>query len=579
MYWGVVEKIVSKRGKQIKKYAFFEEVWKVLEENSRLVIVRAPTGCGKTEAVTAPFFHGILSNSRDWFSLVYSLPSRALVTTMRQRLAKSLTSLGVAYATVTSNYGEPLTVSPFLEGDVAVSTYDTLIYTFYGVRCPSYHVLLPLSKIVGSLVVLDEVQLVQDTFWYSLSLLPAHLANLVDFGAHVVLMSATIPSVLVNEVEREVRGIAKLVEVISQDKPSRGKLEVEIKDGILPSNEELDRLVIENIVRHERLPALIVVNTVEKAVNIYKRLLALKRNGKIDKVEPFLLHSRLSLGERTRVEKLFEDEKAVGLLDKAIVVATQVIEAGLDIDVKYLLTELSPIDSLIQRLGRAARRNDGEAVIYLDPDGGKNVYPTILLERSLQTVKGSGADLSEAVSNVDVSQNLVDSVYTSDVVENLSESIKHLVKEVKNYIHQFPYKLYSTDARENLGELPLLRLGYEVLCLHISGASYKHLLELNSLVVETDEVRRNIVRISCRQLQPPPQCIVHEGGKLIVVKIDPEGENKGAKMVRLVPSIVKQGENLSRLVEKKDILFLLNPEFYEVHENRDLGVVKPWVRA
>jgi hypothetical protein len=32
-------------------------------------------------------------------------------------------------------------------------------------------------------------------------------------------------------------------------------------------------------------------------------------------------------------------------------------------------------------------------------------------------------------------------------------------------------------------------------------------------------------------------------------------------------------------VEKKDILFLLNPEFYEVYENRELGVVRPWVRV
>jgi len=579
MYWDVVEKIVSRRGKQVRKYAFFEEVWKVLEESGQLVIVRAPTGCGKTEAVTAPFFHGVLSNSRDWFSIVYSLPSRALVTTMRQRLAKSLASLGVAYATVTSNYGEPLTVSPFLEGDVAVGTYDMLIYTFYGVRRPSYHVLLPLSKIVSSLVVLDEVQLVQDTFWYSLSLLPAHLANLVDFGAHVVLMSATMPSVLVGDIEREVRGIVRPVEVVSKDKPSRGRLEVEVREGFLPSDEGLDRLVMEDIVRRERLPALIVVNTVEKAVNIYKRLLALKRNGKIDKVEPFLLHSRLSLGERSRVEKLFEEERAVDLLDKAIVVATQVIEAGLDADVRCLLTELSPIDSLIQRLGRAARRSDGEAVVYLNPDGGRNVYPATLLERSLQVVKGSGADLSEAVSNVAVSQDLVDSVYTPDVVEKLSEPVKRLVTEVKNYIHRFPYELYSADVRKKLGEPPLLRLGYELLCLYLPGASHEQFLERRFLVMEADKVRRSIVRISCKELQPPPQCIVHEGGKLIIVKVDLKGEGEGAKTVRLIASDVGQGEDLSELVERKDTLFLLNPEFYEVYENRDLGVVRPWVRA
>jgi CRISPR-associated endonuclease/helicase Cas3 len=579
MYWDIVEKIVSQRGKQVKKYTFFENVWKVIEDNSPLIIVRAPTGCGKTESVTVPFFHNILTNSRNWFSLVYALPSRALVAAMKQRLLKSLTSLGVAYATVTSNYGEPLTLSPFLEGDIAVSTYDTLIFAFYGVRRPGYHVLLPLSKIVGSLVVLDEVQLVQDTFWYSMSILPAHMANLVRLGAQVVLMSATIPTVLMDEIEREVCETAKPVEVVSRDRPLRGRLEVEIKEGILPSNEELDRLVKENILCCEKLPALIVVNTVEKAVNIYKRLLALKRNGKIDDIEPLLLHSRLSLGERTRVERLFEEWKEVARLDKAIVVATQVIEAGLDLNVRYLLTELSPIDSLIQRLGRAARWSDGEAVIYLDPDGGKNVYPAILLERSLQMVKGDGANLPEAVSNVETSQNLVDSVYTRDVVEKLSESVKTLVMKAKCYIHQFLYKLYSSDTRENFSELPLLRLGYEMLCLYLSGECYKRLLELTPLIMETDEVRRSIVRVSCKEVRAPPHCIVHGGDVLIVVKVVSSWENEDTKMVRLEPMIVKKGENLHELVEKKDILFLLNPEFYEVYENRELGVVRPWVRV
>jgi len=579
MYWDIVEKIVSRRGKQVRKYAFFEEVWKALEEGARLIIVRAPTGCGKTETVTAPFFHGVSSNSRDWFSLVYSLPSRALVVTMRQRLTKSLASLGVTYATVTSNYGEPLAISPFLEGDVAVSTYDTLIYAFYGVRHPSYHVLLPLSKIVGSLVILDEVQLVQDTFWYSLNLLPAHLANMVGLGAHVVLMSATMPEVLVEDIEREVEGIAQPVEVESEDKPSRGKLEVEVREGVLPSGEELDRLVIEDIVHRERLPALIVVNAVEKAVNIYKRLLTLKRNGKLGEAEPFLLHSRLSLGERSRVERLFEEEGAADLLDRAIVVATQVIEAGLDADVKYLLTELSPIDSLIQRLGRAARRSDGEAIVYLDPDGGRSVYPATLLERSSQMVKGGEADLSEAVSNVAVSQDLVDSVYTRDVVEKLSEPVKCLITEVKDYIHRFPYRLYSADMRKKLSEPPLLRLGYELLCLYLSGASYEQLLERKFMVMEVDEVRRSIVRISCKELRPPPQCIVHEGGRLITVRVDPEGEDESAKTVRLTASDMEREENLSELVGRRDMLFLLNPEFYEVYEDRDLGVVRPWARA
>ncbi|MEM3138219.1 MAG: CRISPR-associated helicase Cas3', partial [Thermofilaceae archaeon] len=481
MYWDVVERIVKQRGKQLQKYKFFEEVWEALDSGSQLIVVRAPTGCGKTEAVTAPFLKGVLTGSRKWFSLIHALPSKSLVEALRRRMCKSLKSIGVTRATITSNYGELLASKPYLEGDVAVTTYDTLLYAFYGIIRPGYHVLLPLSKLIGSLLVLDEVQLLQDAYWYSMSLMPAHVSSLIELGSQVVIMSATIPEAVLSEVERKVKGINRPVKIVSEDKPSRGKLTVELKEGILPQDEDIEKLILDYIVECENLPALIVVNTVEKAVNIYKRLIRLKADGRLRDAEPLMLHSRLTRGTRERVEGIFESEDSSGGLSKVILVATQVIEAGLDMDLRFLLTELSPIDSLVQRLGRVARRSDAEAIIFLDPSGGRNVYPETLLKRTLETVKGDENFLADCVSNIQVVQALVDKVYTADVIQSLSEGKENIISEINNLIHKFSQMLYSADIREILSTAPLLRLSYEMQCLYLAGGAYTQLMEFKPL--------------------------------------------------------------------------------------------------
>jgi CRISPR-associated endonuclease/helicase Cas3 len=102
---------------------------------------------------------------------------------------------------------------------------------------------------------------------------------------------------------------------------------------------------------------LVVLNTVEKAIKVYKKIKEKGFNGFLD-----LLHSRFTLNERKKKEKKLEEEfknpKMENENSPKILVATQVVEASLDIDADYLFTEIAPVDSLIQRMGRVMRRVD-----------------------------------------------------------------------------------------------------------------------------------------------------------------------------------------------------------------------------
>ncbi|MCS7105517.1 MAG: CRISPR-associated helicase Cas3' [Thermofilaceae archaeon] len=588
MYWSVVEKVVRGRGRELQKYKYFEETWRLLNEGAKLVVVQAPTGCGKTEAVSAPFLYGLSVGARGWFSLVHALPSRSLVVAMRRRLAKAVKSLGVSRATVTVNYGELLALKPYLEGDVAVTTYDTLLYAFYGLAVPGYHVLLPLSKLAGSLLVLDEVQLLQDNYWYSMSLLPVHVSSLVELGVQVVIMSATLPEAVVNELKDRLSiSSVKLERVTSSDLPHRGKLQVELKEGSLPVGEGLDDLVLGRIVREELLPALIVVNTVEKAVAVYRRLLELEKSNRLNRVKPLLLHSRLTTKAKEEVERLLEgggDSK-----DLCVLVATQVVEAGLDMDFRFLATELSPVDSLIQRLGRAGRRRDAEAVVFLDVESGRSVYPELLLNKTLEVVKGNEAQLSDSVSRLQSAQDLVDKVYTDEVIEELKESLdlakRSMLNKTMSKITDFPRTIFSAPLRKDLKSLHLLRLGIELRCLYLAREKdYKSLVcskEVDSkgLVLSFDEVKRSIVRISQEDSRKLPPALLHKvdgEDKAVVLKV--EGCESGG-LVNLMPYFKPPEEAVRDLESGFDVLLLLNPDFYEFFETYELGVVKPWGRV
>ncbi len=138
---------------------------------------------------------------------------------------------------------------------------------------------------------------------------------------------------------------------------------------------------VEKILEHARSGkrVLVVVNTVRRADQLFEKLQnsgcekvtdleqLISSSGQSPKVGVFKLHSRLTLRERIERERLItrkelfynqsrEEWKKAGCPYSGIIlVATQVVEASLDINADVLFTDLAPLDSLIQRMGRVAR--------------------------------------------------------------------------------------------------------------------------------------------------------------------------------------------------------------------------------
>lgn len=114
-----------------------------------------------------------------------------------------------------------------------------------------------------------------------------------------------------------------------------------------------------------RTRTLVVVNTVERAVAVYDALVKLATAARM-----VLLHSRFRPGDRaTHLDDALGEPGAAG----TIVVATQVLEAGVDVTSTTMITETAPWSSIVQRAGRCNR--DGGAqdarLLWTPPPTGK----------------------------------------------------------------------------------------------------------------------------------------------------------------------------------------------------------------
>ncbi|MGQ9897918.1 MAG: type I-G CRISPR-associated helicase/endonuclease Cas3g [Acidobacteriota bacterium] len=135
---------------------------------------------------------------------------------------------------------------------------------------------------------------------------------------------------------------------------------------------------------------LVILNTVERAQKLYERLGPLStKHGRKASTEPdasagperVLIHSHFRAPDRQDMEaRLAAPVSPEG----RIVIATQAIEAGVDMTSRVLFTELAPWSSLVQRFGRCNRYGEcnavGADVVWIDLANDKDVARPYTLE-------------------------------------------------------------------------------------------------------------------------------------------------------------------------------------------------------
>lgn len=195
-----------------------------------------------------------------------------------------------------------------------------------------------------------------------------------------------------------------------------------------------------------RGPTIAVLNRVEDAVAVYSEL---KATEDLTSTDLKLVHSRFRPHERRRWRQDFLNRGACAPNSDRIIIATQVIEAGVDISAGVLVTQLAPWSSLVQRFGRAARWGGSAPIIVIDllPSGtGTTIADK---DRDKLHKARESAALPYALADLDAARSalaLLDAVAPAQL-EAFEEAHPKLLPEL------YPYAPRHLLLRHELDEL------------------------------------------------------------------------------------------------------------------------------
>jgi CRISPR-associated endonuclease/helicase Cas3 len=379
------------------------EAMKLLMQG-KSVVLRAPCGTGKTEAVLIPFILQILEEGQILpHHLIYSLPMRVLTESLAER-TKDKKKLD--YQDVVAHHG--MNVSDILfERSLIFTTIDQTVGAYCCVPLSSSLRAgnIPAGAVSSAMLCFDEVH----TYDYerALNSMCVILESLKIFDIPFAVLSATLPDRFLEYCEKSLG--AKEVDVTGSDEeliPCRKKREVKIHKCDRELTEEEVKEKFYSAGRNAKI--LVVCNTVKKAQSLFKSL-----RDVFGTEGCFLLHSRFVPEDRKKREREVLD--AFSGSKKCCVITTQVCEVGLDISCDVLLTEVSPIDSLIQRVGRCARRG-GKGEVYVFDVKDSKPYEDRLIRATYREVE----NLQNKVLRWDVEKELVNKLLSSTYGEALS---------------------------------------------------------------------------------------------------------------------------------------------------------------
>jgi len=346
-------------------------VWDGLSQG-KPVILRAPTGSGKTEAVVLPFL--TFSNRPLPARLIYALPLRSLANQIVGRIGNCAQNLGKPTGfQVRLQHGEK-PESVLFAADVVVATIDQVVtsYACTPLTLPVRHGNIPAGAVMSSFLVFDEMHLFDPELGLQATRLICE--RLHRLGMPYAVLSATLPDSVVAFWHEQLG--AEIIEADSEF-IQRG-VTVEWWDTQLNADEVKKGLGNANRI-------LVVCNTVDRAVKLYKQLKAAAQS---QGYECNLLHSRfLPVDRKGKEDWVIQHFGKYALKDrKALLVATQVVEVGLDISADLLLTEVAPVDALIQRAGRVARWG-GEGQVWVYDVENSAPYNRELVEQTKEVLK------------------------------------------------------------------------------------------------------------------------------------------------------------------------------------------------
>lgn len=356
-----------------------------------LFIVEGPMGCGKTEAALWSAHRLIESGAND--GIYFALPTQVTSNRIHRRITPFLQSaladpanLRLAHAASWLDENQTLRLRPTdanepeaeahvregrswfasskhsLLARFGVGTVDQALQGVVAVK----HFFVRRFGLAGKVVILDEVHSYDI---YTGTLITRLIRELLALRCSVIVLSATLTKARRQELIAAANGQSKselslsypLVTVVQADTPvaeigvakpaGRG---LKLKTSVLSE----DEILTECIARAEAgQHVLYLRNTVAEAQETCRKA----RGGvRASHAEVAALHSRFPFFRRQELEDEWLERLGKHRSNDgkgSLLIATQVVEQSVDIDLDFIVSDLAPTDMLLQRMGRLWRHH------------------------------------------------------------------------------------------------------------------------------------------------------------------------------------------------------------------------------
>lgn len=365
---------------ELRNYCRAEVVSHLEEEailDEHLFSLTAPTGIGKT--MTALDYSlklkAKLRKEKDYEpQIIYALPFINIIEQAIDEYEKTLPEnevrilghyqfadvFGIQTDSDEEEYHQKLMKLDTWQGDVIITSFVQFFETAISNR---NKMLKKFNHLAGSIIILDEVQTLRLDQMPLIGAILYYLAKFLD--ARIIMMTATKPKIFElaeKEILKYEKETVEVQELLTRHEEIFSLFQRTAIHPMLDCFEEDQEQKNEQFVLEifdskwlSDKSCIIVCNTVNRSIEVYDVIQ--KYLAERDHTNPtFYLSTNII--PAVRMKRIKEIEGSIQNNQSPILVATQVVEAGVDLDFDMGFRDLGPIDSIIQVAGRINRNND-----------------------------------------------------------------------------------------------------------------------------------------------------------------------------------------------------------------------------
>ena len=374
----------------LRESAYKETLYQEINLDKKIYSINLPTGLGKTllSLSFAMKLRECVQKSTGGKSIpriIYALPFLSIIEQNADVIETTLGTCGIKpYSDILLKHHhlseifykkgeneelESDSAKILIEGWNSEIIVTTFIQLFHSVISNRNRSLRKFHRFNGAIIILDEIQAIPIKYWFLINKVFRLLTD--SLNAYILFVTATEPIII------EKKEMVSLVE---------GKEYFQKMDRVVIKQMLQEEMTLEDLLSsieiQEDKRYLFIFNTINSAKQFYNLI-------KEECEDTTFLSTHVVPKERLR--RIADIKRG----EYKIVAATQLVEAGVDIDFDVVIRDIAPLDSINQASGRCNRNGRGKGTVYVvslkDENGRKyasSIYDSVLLDITKNILKG-----------------------------------------------------------------------------------------------------------------------------------------------------------------------------------------------